>query len=83
MRSVDKDKQRNRRIAAHVTQSEYESFLALCEKEGVSLSTGLRILLMQAIEQQETMAFSTGSRGLRSAAGSSQLNVVSALDGPA
>lgn len=52
MRSVDKDKQRNRRIVAHVTQSEYESFASLCERRGVSLSTGLRMILIHAIDRQ-------------------------------
>lgn len=78
MRSVDKDKQRNRRIVAHVTQSEYESFASICERRGVSLSTGLRMILIHAIGRQGSGLAPVPEGGFAGAADSNEQTAAAA-----
>lgn len=47
------EKQRSARIVGHVTKEEYDRFVALCDDMNVSLSTGLRILVVRFIEEQQ------------------------------
>lgn len=47
------DKQRSERVVAHITKEEHRQFVAICDRVGISVSTGLRMLLVRALEEQQ------------------------------